>query len=67
MRKRMSREDFLTFFDAIWERGPLVRYLSPDSWCCYSAPANRLHRLSARRLDAFNSDIDKKRKRRSII
>jgi hypothetical protein len=32
MKNRMSEEEFTLVYDAIWESGPQVRYLNPDSW-----------------------------------
>ena len=32
MRRRLSSEDFITFYDALWEKGPTVKYRKPDAW-----------------------------------
>jgi hypothetical protein len=32
MAKRLSSDNFLKCFDAIWKRGPIVRYQNPDAW-----------------------------------
>jgi len=35
MRRRLSSEDFMTFYDALWERGPTVKYRNSDGWISF--------------------------------
>jgi len=32
MTKHLSSDNFLERFDAIWQKGPAVRYQNPDAW-----------------------------------
>ncbi|MCJ7559144.1 hypothetical protein MUO79_00820 [Candidatus Bathyarchaeota archaeon] len=32
MTKRLSSDKFLECFDAMWQRGPFVKYQNPDAW-----------------------------------
>jgi hypothetical protein len=31
MKRRMSREEFIRIYNAIWETGPTIQYMNPDS------------------------------------
>jgi hypothetical protein len=31
-QKRLSSEEFLKIYDALWKEGPSVKYQNPDAW-----------------------------------
>jgi hypothetical protein len=38
-RKRLSSEEFLRVYDALWQKGPSGKYQTPDGW---NNPKNRI-------------------------
>jgi hypothetical protein len=38
MKRRISREEFTRIYNAIWETGPTIQYMNPDSRLNVNAP-----------------------------
>ena len=39
-QKRLSSEEFLKVYDALWKEGPEVKYQTPDAWRNHEEKSN---------------------------